>query len=82
MMTTTFPSMLLFIILTPSCHTNRSTTGQSLKVFGVESALHRDLCGGGIDLTTIVRPKLDRYVCTPASERPFSIVHFRFQLAK
>src|SRR5512132_290286 len=58
-MTTTFPSMLLLIILTPACHDGHSAAGHALQLFGVARPLHRDLRGGAFDLLEIVRRKLD-----------------------
>ena len=37
----------------------RSETGHLLELFGIASSLHRDLGGGGIDVTEIVRRGLD-----------------------
>src|SRR5712692_4845447 len=49
-MTTTFPSMLLLIILTPACHADRSATGHLLQLFRVSSPLRRDLDAELLDL--------------------------------
>src|SRR5271170_6610038 len=58
-MTTTFPRMLLLMILDLGLPRHLSATRQSLQVFRVPRPLHGDLRGGALDLAQILRRELD-----------------------